>query len=82
MAAASPAYLEIIDLLAAGTTPAGLISFRPSPEAQRRVSELIARRNEGAISAEEAQELDDFLELEHLLIMAKARARRHIDLAE
>ena len=82
MAAASPAYLEIIDFLAAGTTPAALISFRPSPEARWRVSELIARRNGGAISAEEAQELDDFLELEHLLIMAKARARRHIDPAE
>src|ERR1017187_4644571 len=52
MAAASPAYLEIINSLAAGTTPAALISFRPSPEAQRRVSELIARRHEGAISAE------------------------------
>src|ERR1039457_2924252 len=52
MAAASPAYPEIINSLAAGTTPAALISFRPSPEAQRRVSELIARRHEGAISAE------------------------------
>jgi hypothetical protein len=82
MAAANPAYLEIIDFLAAGTTPAALISFRPSQEAQRRVSELIARRNEGTITTEESQELDDFLELEHLLIMAKARARRHVDLAE
>jgi hypothetical protein len=81
MAAASPAYPEIINSLAAGTTPAALISFRPAPEAQRRVSELIARRHEGAISAEGDQELDDFLELEHVLIMAKARARRHIDLA-
>jgi hypothetical protein len=82
MAAASPAYLEILDFLAAGTTPAALISFRPSAEAQRRVTELIARRNEGAISAEETQELDDFLELEHLPMMARARARRHIDLAK
>ena len=82
MAAANPAYLEIIDFLAAGTTPAALISFRPSQEAQRRVSELIARRNEGTITTEESQELDDFLELEHVLIMAKARARRHVDLAE
>ena len=82
MAAPSPAYLEIIDFIAGGITPAALISFRPSSEAQLRVSELIARRHQGTISSEEAQELDDFLELEHLLIMAKARARRHIDLAE
>jgi hypothetical protein len=82
MAAASPAYLEIIDLFAAGTTPAGVVSFRPSLKAQHRISELIARRHEGTISAQEALELDDFLELEHLLIMAKARARQHIDLAE
>ena len=82
MAAASPAYLEIIDLIATGTTPATVISFRPSQKAQLRVADLIARRNLGTISAEEVQELDDFLELEHLLIMAKARARSHIGLEE
>ena len=41
MATASPAYLEIIEFIAAGTTSEGVVAFHPSPEAQNRVIELI-----------------------------------------
>jgi hypothetical protein len=70
-----PAYLEIIDFIAAGTTPETVIQFKPSPEAQRRVSDLIEREKGTGLSPEEKAELDHFLELEHILRMAKARAR-------
>jgi hypothetical protein len=81
MSAAHPAWLELIDFLAAGTTPEALIAFRPSPAVQDRISHLLTRNQEGLLSSEEQSELDDFVQLEHLLIMAKAQARRHIDLA-
>lgn len=42
MNAPAPAYLEIIDFIAAGATPRAVIDFRPSPDAQRRIEELIA----------------------------------------
>jgi hypothetical protein len=74
--AAVPAYLEIIDFIAAGTTPAAVANYRPSPESQKRVADLIAREKEGGLSAEEKAELDHFLELEHILRMAEARARQ------
>ena len=45
--AAIPSYLEIIDFIAAGTTPQAIIDYRPSLEAQQRVAELIAREKEG-----------------------------------
>jgi len=32
----SPAYFEIIDFIAAGTTPEKVAHFSPSPEAQQR----------------------------------------------
>jgi hypothetical protein len=73
---AAPAYFEIIDFIAAGTTPEGVVGFRPSPEAQHRVAELIEREKESGLSAEEKAELDHFTELEHILRMAKARARQ------
>jgi hypothetical protein len=82
MGATTPAYLELIDFLAAGTTPEALIAFRPSPAIQDRVSDLIERGRDGSLTTEEKQELADFLQLEHLMIMAKAQARRKLQLGE
>jgi hypothetical protein len=76
MSVASPAYLEIIEFIAAGTTPQSVVSFRPSPEAQQRLAELIEREKDGGLSLEEKAELDHFIELEHILRMAKAKARQ------
>ena len=72
----SPAYLEIIDFIAGGTTPEAVAQFHPSPEAQRRVAELIEREKEASLSPEEKAELNHFIELEHILRMAKASARQ------
>jgi hypothetical protein len=76
MGLTTPAYLEIIDFIAAGTTPETIAHFRPSPQAQRRVSELIEREKESGLTPEEKSELDHFIELEHILRMAKATARQ------
>lgn len=76
MNAAAPAYLEIIDFIATGTTPRAVVEFRPSPEAQRKIEELIAREHQGSLAPEEKLELDHFMELEHILRMAKAKARQ------
>ena len=74
--AAIPSYLEIIDFIAAGATPQAVVDYHPSAGAQRRVSELIAQEQEGGLSPEEKAELDHFMDLEHILRMAKARARQ------
>ena len=76
MSTASPAYFEIIEFIAAGTTPEAVAHFLPSPEAQHRIAELIEREKEEGLSPEEAAELDHFMELEHILRMAKAKARQ------
>ena len=76
MSVASPAYFEIIDFIAAGTTPEAVARFRPSPEAQQRVAALIERERAARLSPAEKAELDHFMELEHILRMAKARARQ------
>jgi hypothetical protein len=76
MTAVCPAYFEFIDFIAAGTTPEQIIAFRPSPAAQQRVEELIAREKEGNLAPEEQSELDHFFQLEHILRVAKARAEQ------
>jgi hypothetical protein len=78
MNAATPVYFEIIDFIAAGTTPDAVVQFHPSFEAEQRVADLIEREKTDRLSPEEKAELDHFLELEHILRMAKARARQII----
>src|SRR5579863_10263540 len=64
--AAIPSYLEIIDFIAAGTTPQAIIDYRPSLEAQQCVAELIAREQECGLPPEEQSELNHFMDLEHI----------------
>jgi hypothetical protein len=82
MSVASPVYFEIVDFIAAGTTPETVIGFRPSPEAQLRVAALIERQKAASLSPEEVAELDHFMELEHILRVAKARARQILNRGE
>lgn len=69
------AYEEVVDFIAAGTTPQNVIAFRPSEESQLRVSDLIFRERNGELLPGEKSELDNYLQIEHLMRMAKARAR-------
>ncbi len=69
------AYEEVIDFIAAGTTPQNVIDFRPSESAQERVENLLALEKEGEISSVEKSELNHYLQIEHLMRLAKARAR-------
>ena len=75
MSTASPAYLEIIEFIAAGTTPETVVNYRPSPDAQQRIAELMEREREGGLSSADQAELEHFMELEHILRMAKAKAQ-------
>jgi hypothetical protein len=68
------AYDELVDFIAAGTTPASLIEFQPSEETRARVRELIHKEKNSGLLPEETSELDDYLKLEHLMRLAKARA--------
>jgi hypothetical protein len=75
MTALDPVYLELVDFVAAGSTPEEVANFHPSSEAQARVAELVEREKESQLTPEESAELAHFLELEHILRVAKARAR-------
>jgi len=72
------AFDEIIDFIASGTTPKGVVEFRPSEETCRRLEWLLAREKAGQLAPEEKVELGDFLTLEHIMRLAKARARRRL----
>lgn len=75
----SAAYEEIIDFIASGTTPDSIISFRPSDTVKERVAVLLRREKTSQLSAEEATELEHYMQLEHLMRLAKAKARQHLN---
>lgn len=72
------AYEEVIDFIAAGTTPSSVVAFQPSEEAKARVADLMHREKTTGLSPEETAELNHYLQLEHLMRLAKARARAHL----
>ena len=72
------AYEEIIEFLSAGTNPDSVVSFQPSDSAKDRVADLIQREKTSGLSADEKSELNHYLELEHIIRLAKVRARQHL----
>jgi hypothetical protein len=71
------AYEEVIELIAAGS-PSQVIAFRPSAAVKERVGDLVRREKMDGLSADEASELDYYLQIEHILRLAKARAKKYV----
>ena len=72
------AYQEIVDFIADGTTPDRVAAFQPSETTKAYVWELIHRQKTTGLSPDETAELNHYLPIEHLMRLAKARARRHL----
>jgi len=69
-------YNEIVEFIAAGTTPQGVASFTASAETKKRVADLLMREKSDGLSPEDASELDHYMKIEHLMRLAKARAQK------
>jgi hypothetical protein len=72
------AYEEVVEFIATGTTPSRVIAFQPSEAVKQRVADLIYREKTTGLTSDEKSELDHYMQLEHLMRLAKARARRHL----
>lgn len=72
------AYEEFIEFIVSGTTPETVVAYRPSEAARERVLDLVHRQKTSGLSAEETAELEQCLQLEHMIRMAKARARQRL----
>ena len=72
------AYEEIVEFIAAGTSPAKVAAFRPSEKAKERIADLLRRYKTSGFAPEEESELAHYLLLEHLMRLAKARAQQHL----
>ncbi len=70
-ALSAQAYRYILDFLVSQPTPEQIASFRPTPEMQDRLGYLMSRSVEETITPEESQELDEYEQIEHLIILLK-----------
>jgi hypothetical protein len=52
-----------------------LVALRADPEVESRIEDLAAKANEGALSAEERAEYEDYIEAVDLIGILQARAR-------
>ncbi|EDX73610.1 hypothetical protein MC7420_3784 [Coleofasciculus chthonoplastes PCC 7420] len=68
------AYTEVLDFLITRPTPQEITTFKVSAEAQERLRTLLDKNREGTLTEAEATELDLYEELEHLMILLKAKA--------
>ena len=65
---------EVVEFLAQQIPSHRLASFRASKVTRSRVWHLVEKEKEQGLTPEERCELEDYEKLEHLLILAKARA--------
>ena len=68
-------YEEIVEFIAS-LRPRELIEFKPSEQARERVWDLLERQKAARLPAEERAEPDHYLEVAHLMRLAKAQARQ------
>ena len=74
-AADHPVFNEMLDFLASGPTPAQIVAFTLSPAAHMRLEALLDKNREEGLSDTEEAELDVYEQVNHLLLLLKARAR-------
>lgn len=72
------AHDEIIEFIAAGPSARNVADFQASPEAKARVGDLIRKEKNEGLTPGEKSELDDYMTLEHIMRLAKAKALGHL----
>ncbi len=71
-------YEEIIDFIASGPSSDHVVTFQPSVKTKVLVSDLIHKEKTSGLFTEETSELGHYLQIEHIMRLAKAKARRNI----
>ena len=76
------AFQSVYDSLAefmATLDPVKVLGFHAPTKIQDRVEELLEKKQESGISVTEQEELDHYLILEHIVRLAKSKARLHLN---
>lgn len=73
-ASTSPAYAEVLDFLVTSPSPQAILDFKVSETTQARLGDLLEKNREDVLTELEQAELDAFEQIEHVVVLLKARA--------
>jgi hypothetical protein len=66
---------SLVNLLTSSPKPEDVLAYKVPTNLQERASLLLEKNRAGALTEAEKEELDQFVFIEHIFRMAKARAR-------
>jgi len=72
-------YRYILNFLASNPTPEEIADFRPTPEMQERLRTLLGLSKAGKLSPTEQKELDEYEQIEHLVILLKTGSLAYLN---
>lgn len=75
----SEVYRYILDFLTSNPTPKEISEFRPLPEMQERLRDLLDRSHGDRLTSLERQELDEYERIEHCVVMLKTGNLSYVD---
>ncbi|WP_428667594.1 hypothetical protein [Runella sp.] len=70
------AFDEIIDFITSIPKPEQVLEYKPSLAAQQRLEMLLEKKRNGHVSEEESHELEQYMMIEHLMRVAKKKAKK------
>lgn len=72
---------EVLTFLLSSPTPQHIIEFHASERAQERLRYLLEANRQGTLSSEERAELDEASQMNHFIVLLKARAHKKLQSA-
>ncbi len=70
------AFDEVIDFITSFPSTEQVLAYQPSHTSVQRLELLLDKKQEEQLNDEEAHELDQFLMVEHLMRIARKKARK------
>jgi hypothetical protein len=71
-------FSEITDFLATNPTPEEIIAYRLPDDLQIRAHELLERNGEGKLTPEARDEMLDFVRVDEMMSLLKAKMKRKL----
>ena len=78
----TPSYEMFLDYLIEKATPQEILAYKASPEEQLRADDLTEKNKNGQLSLDEADELQQMLEVNELVMLLKAKALKALQSVE
>jgi len=73
-----PLYEDVLEFLAGGPSIQQVVEYRPSAAAQQRFSALLEADRKRALSLEEEEELDHYVQMDRMLSLLKAKSYKRL----